>query len=175
MWEGVQNAAIAVGSSGPVTQDVAPPPTGPAAIGANPVRSSLEFLAGSVLRDLSAIAVVTIVLVALVKGWGRRRRSLASAAAVPEVEARASTPTRYLVRGTSEFEIVGVYLRMLAAMAKRGFARAPAETADEFAGRHPGAAVAALTSLFVRARYGPDPLGGEETRRARRLLAEILK
>lgn len=143
----------------------------------NPLRAAAGYAFSSVARDLGLVTAVVAGIFLVVMAWRRRPRK--EAPADPEGEPIPGAPAvrRTRARRRAEFEIVRIYLRMLRALARRGFKRGPAETADEFAGRRPGGleAVGALTALFVRARYGPEPPDPPDHRMARRHLNAILK
>jgi len=77
--------------------------------------------------------------------------------------------------GKAAREVVRLYLRALAAYARRGRAREEAETPWEFSARvtRGDGPLVDLTELFVRARYGPWPLEPSDLERARGLAGEI--
>jgi hypothetical protein len=69
----------------------------------------------------------------------------------------ASPPARVLYPG-ARGRIVRAYVAFLARAARLGWRRRPEQTPSEFAAqvREPSSPLAALTELFVRARYGPE-------------------
>jgi hypothetical protein len=72
--------------------------------------------------------------------------------------------------------VIDAYLRLLSRAAERGFRRRPSQTPDVIAGvlPEPKTPVAALTALFVAARYGPAEPTDADGERAETALGEVL-
>lgn len=159
----------------------APAAAAPAAAG--PVRPAIDpwqELGGywplAARRDLSLAAVLTAAL--LVPWWVRRMRRRARARPArsgigPAKPGPAEALVRPFRREEPEPEVVRIYLGLLEELGRRGYVRAPHETPLELARRAPLPAVAPLTAIFMRARYGREAPGEGETREAERHLREL--
>lgn len=73
-------------------------------------------------------------------------------------------------------KVVRLYLRTLEQLAKWGVPRKPSQTPAEYARRlEPAAEAGALASLFVRARYGADPLSEADFQAAEGAVDALLR
>ena len=148
----------------------------------SPVGGSVRYLVGTVVREV-LFAGGALALLAVTVWVYRQRREDEEVEPEPvdellelegEVAAR-SAPPAWTQAGTSEYEVVELYQRMLAELAKRGLPRHHAQTPHEFArgqaGRLEG--VRHLSNLFVRARYGPGAISEADTAKARHLFEVV--
>jgi len=148
--------------------------------GGSVVGGSARFFVRALVRDLAVgLGIAALAILGLLV-WRRRGPAAEPPPPPPpgdelELEGEVEAARRYAIPGSAESEVLDVYLRMLRALARRGLERTPAETPREFARRvaDRAAEVGDLTALFVRARYGPDPLALGERETARRLLRAI--
>ncbi|MGE0707027.1 MAG: transglutaminase domain-containing protein [Planctomycetota bacterium] len=183
-------ASPSVGPAGPVDRPVdrggdptQGPGPGPRAVTdpRHEAAASARFVASALLRDLGLLGLGALVLIGLVivwRGWRQQRRQAAAAAEGEEpalawgADAAASPAAEEGLRASRE--LVRLYLDALAALARRGQPRDPAETPAEFAERLAArAGLTELTALFVRARYGREATSAADLERARRLAEEL--
>jgi hypothetical protein len=148
----------------------------------SPLRGSFHYLLGTLVREVLFTGGALVLLGVAAWVWRQRRDEEEAEEDEPEelleleghVSSRAR-PAPWTQEGTSEFEVVTLYLRMLSLLEREGLERHRAETPYEFvrrgAGRFEG--VGPLSNLFVRARYGPGQIDEGQTAEARHLLARV--
>lgn len=147
------------------------------------VEASARYVVEALFRDGILVVLAALLGVGglrllrelLLERERTRTRDEEEAALSLGADEAAELPGGARAPGEAAREVVRLYLRALAAYARRGRAREGAETPWEFSARvtRGSGPLCELTDLFVRARYGPWPLEPSDLERARGLAGAI--